>query len=212
MLENMQLEEEQGQEFNVGGEGQAAYLDRLRVLRASVAQHHQQIDRLTNYFAQEHERVNLFSNQLHLLPRAVVVTAGMQADVQEMQQSLRQENAEQRQQNAALRTQVDVYAEALRDLEEKHAVVAQENAVLRKQERKQAWVLKQVQRVLQRESTRAARSERREAATMKRLVAARTRVAGTLSSPPGSASFYFFYLLCPLSQAWLDGLCLPFLK
>jgi hypothetical protein len=33
---------------------------------------------------------------------------------------------------------VDVYAAALRDLEEKHAVVAQENAVLRKQERNQA--------------------------------------------------------------------------
>ena len=114
-LKNMQLEEEQGQEANVGGEGEAAYLDRLRVLRASVAQHHQQIDRLTNYFSQEHERVNLFSNQLHLRPRAVVVAAGMQADVQEMQQSLRQENAEQRQQNAALRTQVVVYAEALRD-------------------------------------------------------------------------------------------------
>jgi hypothetical protein len=42
-----------------------------------------------------------------------------------MQQSLRQENAGQRQQNAALRTQVGVYAAALRDLEEKHAVVAQ---------------------------------------------------------------------------------------
>jgi hypothetical protein len=80
MLENMQLEEEQGQEANVGGEGQAAYLDRLRVLKAVVAQQHQEIDRLTNYFAQEHERVNLFSNQLHLLPRAVVVAAGMQAD------------------------------------------------------------------------------------------------------------------------------------
>ena len=35
--------------------------------------------------------------------------------------------------------------------------------MLRKQERKQVRVLKQVQRVLQRESTRAARSERREA-------------------------------------------------
>jgi hypothetical protein len=30
MLGNMQLEEEQGQEANGGGEGQAAYLDRLR--------------------------------------------------------------------------------------------------------------------------------------------------------------------------------------
>jgi hypothetical protein len=85
MLGNMQLEEGQGQEANVGGEGQAAYLDRLRVLKAAVAQQHQEIDRLTNYFVQEHERVNLFSNQLHLLPRAVVVTAGMQADVPEMQ-------------------------------------------------------------------------------------------------------------------------------
>jgi hypothetical protein len=35
----------------------------------------------------------------------------------------------------------DVYAAAVRDLEEKHAVLAQENAVLRKQERKQARVL-----------------------------------------------------------------------
>jgi uncharacterized coiled-coil protein SlyX len=85
MLGNMQLEEGQGQEANVGGEGQAAFLDRLRVLKAAVAQQHQEIDRLSNYFVQEHERVNLFSNQLHLLPRAVVVTAGMQADVPEMQ-------------------------------------------------------------------------------------------------------------------------------
>jgi hypothetical protein len=128
------------------------------VLKAAVAQQHQEIDRLTNYFAQEHERVNLFSNQLHLLPAVVVVTACMQADVQEMQQSPRQENARQRQQNTALRTQVDVYAAALRDLEENPAVVAQENAVLRKQARKQARVLKQVQRILQRESTRAERS------------------------------------------------------
>jgi hypothetical protein len=80
VLGNIQLEEEQGQEANVGGEGQSAYLDRLRGAQGcscATTPGNRQVDQL--FCTRARERVNLFSNQLHLLPRVVLMTAGTPA-------------------------------------------------------------------------------------------------------------------------------------